>query len=452
MTFDDRDDAGHRLARHLRHLAGQDVVVLALPRSGVPVAAVVARALDAPLDVLVTRTLGVPFQPGVAMGAIGEDGTRVLDEDVVRAVGAGEAELTEVERRERVLLEQALRRYRSARTREPLAGRVALIVDDGAVAPATVQVACRIARARTAARVVVAVPVCADDALATLRRDADQLVVIDRLRQFHVVGEAYADYPLVDDDEVVALLSGSDAVRRVRPLDGEPTATIAVDVDRLRVPGHLTVPVDARGLVVLAAASGSSRFDARQRATARALRAAGLATLVVDLLTPREEIVRDCVFGTDVLATRLAGVVADTRRRDVCRDLPVGVLAEGAAAAAALVVAARRTDVATVVSCDGRPDLVARWLPRVTAPVLLVVGDRDPALADRHRDARAALGGDSRLRVVTGSGRTETTDLAADTPSPLDLPTRPVELAREWFVRTLSRSAAPSAPPLAVAP
>ncbi|MDD7967961.1 phosphoribosyltransferase family protein [Actinomycetospora lemnae] len=445
MTFDDREDAGHRLARRLRHLAGEDVVVLALPRSGVPVAAVVARALDAPLDVLVTRPLGVPFQPGIAMGAIGEDGARVVDEGVVRTVGASEAELTEVEHRERVLLERALQRYRAVRAREPLAGRVAVIVDDGAVAPSTVQVACRIARARAAARVVVAVPACSDEALPTLRAAADELVVIDRLRQYHVVGEAYADFPLVGDDEVVALLSRGGATRPVRPLDDEPTATIAVTVDRCRVPGHLTVPVDARGLVVLAAASGSSRFDARQRETARSLRAGGLATLVVDLLTPREEIARRCVFDTDVLATRLAGVVADTRRRDVCRDLPVGVLAEGAAAAAAFVVAARRSDIATVVSCDGRPDLVTRWLPHVTTPVLLVVGDGDPALADRNRAARAELGGDSRLRVVMGSGHTHG---AEGEHSPHDIPTRPVELAREWFVRALS----PSAQPLAVAP
>ncbi|GAA4790744.1 phosphoribosyltransferase family protein [Actinomycetospora chlora] len=435
MTFDDRDDAGRRLASRLRHLAGRDLVVLAVPRSGVPVAAVVAQALGAPLDVVVTRRLGVPFQPGVAMGAIGEEGARVLDDDVVRAAGASATELAEVEARERALLDASLRRYRAVRAPEPLDGRTALIVDDGAVAGSTAVLACRIARARGAARVEVAMPACAIGALPALREVADAVLVVELLRGFRTIGECYRDYPPVGDDEVVAALARGAPVRATRALDEEPATTVEVDAGRLRVSGHLTVPVDAHGLVVLAQASGSSRFEARHRETARSLRAAGLATLLVDLLTPREEIVRERVFDVPTLAARLGAVLAEIRRRPACRDLRVGLLAEGPAAAAALAAAARRHDVATVVGCDARPDLVTRWLPRVTVPVLLVVGDRDPAL-ETNRAAHEVLGPAGRLRVVMGSGQLE------GEPAPHGAATRAAELAAAWFVEHLSVPAA----------
>ena len=436
MRFDDRDDAGRRLADTLRHLAGEDVVVLGMPRGGVPVAAVVARALGAPLDVVVTRRLGVPFQPGVAMGAIGEDGALVLDEDVVRAVGAGESELAEVARREQAALERGLARYRAVRAAEPLAGRTVVIVDDGAVGGSSGRVACRIARARAARRVVFATAACAETALPDLRAAADEVVVLTTLRHFHAVGECYATFPPIDDDEVVATLRQGGPVRPTRPLDGEPTADVEMGRG-LHLPGHLVVPVGATGVVVCAHASGSSRFDPRHRETARALREAGLATLVVDLLTPREEIAREHVFDIGMLATRLGTVVADIRQRAVCRDLPVGLLAEGTAAAAALVTAARRDDVTVVVSCNGRPDLAARWLPRVAVPVLLIVGNRESALVELNRRARSALGGESRLRVVMGSGR------ADGEPVPRGAPTRASELAREWFGRYLPAALEP---------
>src|ERR1035441_2111943 len=131
MVFADRDDAGRRLADRLGHLRDEPVVVLGLPRGGVPVAFQVAQALGAPLDVIVVRKLGVPFQPELGMGAVGEDGVRVLNPEVVQASGVSEDELAAVQAREQAAVEAHAARYRVRRPREPLHGRVAVVVDDG---------------------------------------------------------------------------------------------------------------------------------------------------------------------------------------------------------------------------------------------------------------------------------------------------------------------------------
>jgi putative phosphoribosyl transferase len=141
-VFRDRVDAGRQLAERLAFLRGQDVVVLGLPRGGVPVAFEVAAALNAPLDVVVVRKLGVPFQPELAMGAIGEGGARVLDADVCRRARISEDDLRSVQRREREELDARAARYRRGRERVEVTGRVAVVVDDGIATGSTARVAC----------------------------------------------------------------------------------------------------------------------------------------------------------------------------------------------------------------------------------------------------------------------------------------------------------------------
>ena len=158
-VFDNRVDAGKRLAARLRHLAESDPVVLGLPRGGVPVAAEVAKALNAPLDVIVVRKLGLPFQPEVAMGAIGEGGVRVLDPALIARAGVSAAELAQVEETERATLESRSARFRRGRERADLTGRTVVIVDDGIATGATARAACEVARRLGATRVILAVPV-----------------------------------------------------------------------------------------------------------------------------------------------------------------------------------------------------------------------------------------------------------------------------------------------------
>jgi putative phosphoribosyl transferase len=219
MSFTDRASAGRRLARRLQHLRGEDVVVLALPRGGFPVAAEVADALSAPLDVILVRKLGVPLQPELAMGAVGEGDVLVLNEDVVRRARVGEVELAGVEREARAEIERRARRYRPGRERRSLAGRTALLVDDGIATGATARAACRVAREQGAARVVLAVPVCARDTADRLRGEVDELVCLETPDRFFGVGRCYADFTQVADEDVADLL------RRTAPADPPPAAT-----------------------------------------------------------------------------------------------------------------------------------------------------------------------------------------------------------------------------------
>lgn len=202
--FDDRRDAGRRLAAHLH--VESDAVVLGLPRGGVPVAFEVAAALQAPLDVLVVRKLGVPGQPELAFGAIGEDGVRVVNPTVVQRAGLDEAAMAAVETAERAELARRVERFRHDRGRVPVAGRTAVIVDDGVATGATARAACQVARAHGARRVVLAVPIGAPDIAERFAGYADEVVCPYRPEFFYAVGQGYRDFGQTSDAEVVELL------------------------------------------------------------------------------------------------------------------------------------------------------------------------------------------------------------------------------------------------------
>lgn len=203
--FRDRADAAAQLVPELRALQLERPVVLALPRGGVPIGAVVARALGAPLDLIVVRKLGAPHHPEYAMGAIAENGVRVIDERIVRSLGVSQSELARVEHDERAELERRVLRYRAGRPREDLTGATALVVDDGLATGATARAACLSARARGAARVVLAVP-CAPRDVDEVVPEADLVVCPLRAEAFFAVGQFYARFDQVDDAEVLAAL------------------------------------------------------------------------------------------------------------------------------------------------------------------------------------------------------------------------------------------------------
>ena len=208
LPFDDRAQAGRALAAALSERAYADPVVLGLPRGGVPVAAPVARALGAPLDVAVVRKLGAPGQPELAVGAIGAGGVRVLNDDVVAALRLDPAALEEVSARELAELQRRERAYRGDRQAEPLAGRAAVLVDDGLATGATMLAAVRIARAAGAGQVVVAVPVGAPASCRRLAGSADEVICLHRPQPFSSVGRHYRDFEQTSDDEVRRLLAG----------------------------------------------------------------------------------------------------------------------------------------------------------------------------------------------------------------------------------------------------
>jgi putative phosphoribosyl transferase len=207
-VFQDRVDAGERLAMRLDRLRGGDIVVLGLPRGGVPVAAEVAERLGLPLDVIVVRKLGVPWQPEVAMGAIGEDGSRFLDRDLIRRLGITPSQIEAVERSERATLASRVSRFRARGDPLDLHGKTALIVDDGVATGATSSVACAIARGRGAAHVIFAAPVGGPDAVRQVQ-GADELVCLLQPVGFTAVGASYRDFGQTSDAEVVALLAAA---------------------------------------------------------------------------------------------------------------------------------------------------------------------------------------------------------------------------------------------------
>ncbi len=211
MRFVDRHDAGRRLAARLDRFRGKDTWVLALPRGGVPVAHEIARALDAPLDLLVVRKLGVPFHPELAMGAIGEGGIRILDDEVVRAAGVSAEEILETELRERLELARRATRYRQGRATPVLTGRTAIIVDDGIATGSTARAACEVARAQGAARIVLAAPVGPVRAARELASAADEVVLLHTPRDFVAIGQFYDDFGQTTDEEVVELLASEAA-------------------------------------------------------------------------------------------------------------------------------------------------------------------------------------------------------------------------------------------------
>jgi putative phosphoribosyl transferase len=210
QPFGDRRHAGHELAARLGHFKGRnDVVVLALPRGGVPVAYEVARALSAPLDVFLVRKLGVPGHRELAMGAIASGGVRVLNEDVVNWYRVPKAIIDEVGREEQLELERREREYRNGRALVELRDRVVLLIDDGLATGSTMKAAVQAVRAHAPSRIVVAVPVGSPDTCREFADIADEIICARTPEDFAAVGQWYRDFSQTTDEEVRDLLHGT---------------------------------------------------------------------------------------------------------------------------------------------------------------------------------------------------------------------------------------------------
>lgn len=212
MFFGNREDAGRRLAEALAEcLRGAEAVILGIPRGGLLVAYEVARELSFPLGLLLVRKLGVPGRPELAMGAIGEEGARVLNEDVIRGLRLSRPAVAEVEARERALLLQRTSLLRGGTPRPSLTGRSVVVVDDGVATGATARAACQVARQLGATRVTLAIPVGPPDLEQRLGWDADCVVCLTSLGQGCAVGAVYGDFGEVSDQQVVDALGRSAA-------------------------------------------------------------------------------------------------------------------------------------------------------------------------------------------------------------------------------------------------
>jgi putative phosphoribosyl transferase len=431
--FADRRDAGRRLGEALERFRGEEPVVLALPRGGVPVGYEVARALGAPLDILLVRKLGSPFNPEYGIGAIAEGGVRFVRGDDAELTGISEEDLEETIARETAELERRRRLYRGEREPVPVEGRTAILVDDGVATGGTAVAAGQALRARGARRVVLAVPVGPPGTEARLGGAFDEVVCLEQPYGFFGIGQFYVGFEQLGDDEVIELLEaahnpgGAEAAADPPPPAERPVVIEAAP--ELRLNGDLRLPEDAGGLVIFAHGSGSSRLSPRNREVAASLNRAGLATLLFDLLSEEEAADRAKVFDIELLAERLAAVTRWAAGEPGLSGLPLGYFGASTGAAAALRAAARLgAEIGAVVSRGGRPDLAGGSLPEVVSPTLLIVGGADWQVLALNEEAAGLLRCEREVAVVPGA-----THLFEE-PGALE---RVAALARDWFLRHL---------------
>ncbi len=424
MLFRNRIDAGKQLAAKLEHLRRERPVVLALPRGGVPIGYEIARALGAPLDVLVARKLGAPGHPELGIGAVADGGASFLDARIINTLGVTQEEISRIAAAELVELARRVAAYRGDRPPLDVTGRTVILVDDGLATGVTARAAIRSLRTRHPACVVFAAPVCAPQTVLALESDFDDVVCTAEPADLYAVGIWYDDFSQTTDDQVITLLRRAwreeDERRQheasgVRPDPAPPSksgpppphasreGTISFEVEGATLEGTLSVPDHAIGVVLFAHGSGSSRHSPRNRYVAAELQRAGLATLLVDLLSEEEEAIdsrtRHLRFDIGMLARRL--VHATDWLSKALPDLAVGYFGASTGAGAAIVAASQRPDrVRAIVSRGGRPDLAGSALSLVRAPTLLLVGGADVEVLELNRQAMARMNGNVKLEII----------------------------------------------------
>lgn len=423
MQFEDRLSAARLLAARLATFRGTRPLVLGIPRGGVPMARVVAEALDGDLDVVLVHKIGAPGNAEFAIGSVSELGEVVLG-PAAAAVGADADYVTrEVEAQGRALRERRRLLSPVDAPADPT-DRVVIVVDDGVATGSTMLAALTLLRRSRPRRLVAAMAVAPPATVRRLAGAADDVVCLDTPSEFRAVGQFFGDFTPVTDDEVVAALRD---FRRGREAHVE-AVEIAAGAATLR--GDLVVPADAIGLVLFAHGSGSSRKSPRNGFVAAELRRRGLATLLMDLLSEDEDLVRANRFDIGLLTERLAAATDWAARRGDVGRLPVGYCGASTGAACALRAAAALGErVDAVVSRGGRPDLALDDLDRVRAPTLLIVGGDDSDVLALNRLALARLACPKELAVVPGA-----THLFEE-PGTLE---KAAALAAEWFARHLA--------------
>lgn len=379
MPFKNRTDAGRQLAEQLIDLPLIRPIVMALPRGGVPVALEVAHALRAPLDVLIVRKIGAPAHPEYGIGAVAEGGLSWIDSQAVYRIGATTGEIEKIAEAEAREVERRIRLYRGGRGLPSLRGRSVIVVDDGLATGVTARVACRLARERGAAHVILAAPACSSDSASQLRSEVDELICLEESGRFFAVGRFYDDFAQLSDEEVVTTLM------QVRFWEG------------------LAMPSAAKGVVIFAHGSGSGRLSPRNQYVSRSLNESGFGTLVADLLTEEESLDRTKIFDIPLLAERLVAMTRWVQALPEAQGLPISYFGASTGAGAALWAAGELgSEISAVVSRGGRPDLALPRLKQVKASTLLIVGGHDQPIIEVNKEALRHLS-TGNLVVIPGA-------------------------------------------------
>jgi putative phosphoribosyl transferase len=408
--FPDRAAAGRALAQALQTRSlTPPVLVLALPRGGVPVAHEIALALGAPLDVMLVRKVGMPGQPELAIGAIAAGNIVVREPRLKRDFPQLDAVFDRLAAQEMRELERRERTWRSGLPPLNLTGRTVIIVDDGLATGATMLAAVRAARQAGAATLIATAPVGSSTAAALLRPEAD-VVILQIPRMLLAVGEWYQRFEQLEDSEVTRILAlhrdgGEPTGKSARqtPPEGR-TQEVSLETPGARLAGVLRLPADPCGVVIFAHGTGSSRLSPRNNYVAERLSREHLASLLFDLLTADEEALdtrtAQLRFDIPFLTERLLQATAWTQEQPGLHDLPPSYFGASTGAAAALAAAARLPAIRAIVSRGGRPDLAGAALAQVNAPTLLIVGGDDTEVLELNRMALAQLRCEASMEII----------------------------------------------------
>jgi predicted phosphoribosyltransferase/dienelactone hydrolase len=425
MRFRNREEAAQYLAQRLAAYRGKNPLVLAIPRGATVMGKIIADELGGELDVVLVRKLRAPSQPELAIGSVDEHGHVYLTAHAQR-VGATDEYLAQEKRTQLDALARRRTAYTLARAPVDRRGRIVIVVDDGIATGSTMIAALKSARGQKPQKLIAAVAVAPPENVERVHPFADEVICLSTPSDFYAVGQFFEEFPQVSDDEVVALLKArGPAVEALDP-------PVSIRVEGVTLHGDLTLPAGARGVVVFAHGSGSSRLSPRNRHVARLLLERGVGTLLFDLLTPEEDRIYENRFDVRLLGRRLAIATEWLLARPEAQDLPVGYFGASTGAAAALIAAARLGErIACVVSRGGRPDLAMEFAVKVNAPTLFVVGANDTAVLELNRKAYDAIPGVKELSIVPGASH------LFEEPGTLDEAAR---RAADWFCRHFEHS------------
>jgi putative phosphoribosyl transferase len=391
MIWKNRKQAGEFLAKKLLKFKNTHSIVLALPRGGVPVAAEIATALDVPMDVLIVRKIGAPFQEELAVGALCEENENPLwNTSILLNTGLEPNDLNDTIEVEQRKIRQQIKIFRAGRKLPSMKGKIAIVVDDGLATGATVTAAIDYLKKMGALQIIVAVPIAAASSARQIRRKVDELIALEEREDLFSVGSWYQDFSQVSDHEVRDLLKGhqeNDEIRKV-------TRSIGIPIDQIHLDGDLTTFPSMKALIVFAHGSGSSRKSPRNQQVARELNNAGFGTLLFDLLTNQEAQDRKNIFDIEFLSNRLVSATQWIHGQPGLEEIPVGYFGASTGAGAAIRATAKLTyggHIYAIVSRGGRPDLAGQALTQVRIPTLLLVGGNDFDVIELNRQAQRHL-------------------------------------------------------------
>lgn len=399
MLFEDRLEAGRQLAHALRQFRGKNPLVLAIPRGAVPMGKVVSDALQAELDVVLVRKIGMPNWPEFAAGAVDETGWIYQNPETgndpnlrLYLERQGQHELQTLRRRRQI--------YTPGRSPVSAKGRTVIVVDDGLATGSTMIAALHAVRQQQPAHLVCAVPVAPFDILSKIGPYADEVVCLHTPHEFHAVGQFYRHFDQVQNEEVVAVLNIVTTQASTPP--ALPEGAVRIVLPEVTLEGSLH-PGDGQRLVVFAHGSGSSRHSPRNQKVAQTLQQAGIGTLLFDMLTEEEDLSLELRFDIALLTHRLQGVTSWLRQ--FAPGSSIGYFGASTGAAAALQAASLPgAKIDAVVSRGGRPDLAGQdALQQMPCPCLLIVGSDDHDVLEVNLRALTVLGTRGTLKTVTGA-------------------------------------------------